>query len=71
MGYSPWGHTELDMSEQLTLSPYFQYLMSHCSLHLHNIELKKNIYIEKHFPLTCWVIIAGLIACLQAGWRPS
>ena len=21
-GYSPWGHKELDMTEQLTLSPY-------------------------------------------------
>ena len=31
MGYSPWGHKKLDMTEQLTLSLHFHRMLYHSS----------------------------------------
>ena len=40
MGYSPWGHKELDMTEQLTLCLVYLVKVTHMHANIHTLCIK-------------------------------
>ena len=53
MGYSPWGHKELDRTEQLSLSVFFMVQLSH-----------PYMTAGKTTALTVWTFVSKVISLL-------
>ena len=67
MGYSPWGHKELDRTEQLSLSVFFMVQLSHPYMTTGTIiALTKGTFVGKAMSLLFNTLFQFVIAILRS-----